>query len=342
MAAIATNALEPRWSPLDEQRQLLINLELNNVCANTHICGSNCYLNVISEGKRMRPLPSTLVFSAASEIIANGWDVRHLVLPGKEVWESPELLLRIIEQFHAAPAHSRPGSLGIITASPVGLRQYANRLADSPLSWTAISMDTSETGLRSSGNNRLLLESALHLKEVRGTELLGVNTLVTGRNLEGVLQIGQELQRIGIDQWTLSPLLQPENGRMEPVLSNEELVEITERVIVEFGGSSLNIVFDHIDLLSLDSFTNTRKAFHGREDRWRIEYELPDAPNITLITGNMRPGYFLRLDWAGQLMSKEDFRRIAQPGCYGHYTPGKCVRLLEELRELRSELACVA
>ena len=137
MAVVATNALEPRWSQLGEHRQVLVNIELNNVCANTPICGSTCYLNLMAAGKTGKALSPELVFAAACEVIEHGWDVRHLVLPGKEVWESATLLMQIAEAYHGAPSHKRPGSLGIVTASASGLRRYGGRLAETPLTWTA-------------------------------------------------------------------------------------------------------------------------------------------------------------------------------------------------------------
>src|SRR5262245_61250452 len=102
MAVVATNTMEPRNSLLGEHRQLLVNIELNNSCAYTKICGGSCYLNAVSPvGKR--PLRAKDVLGAAREVIQHGEFVRHLVLPGKEVFESPNLLLQVIEEFHATP-----------------------------------------------------------------------------------------------------------------------------------------------------------------------------------------------------------------------------------------------
>jgi hypothetical protein len=294
----------------------------------------------MAAGKAGKPLAPALVYSAACEVIEHGWDVRHLVCPGKEVMESAPLLLRIAEAYHAAPSHKRPGSLGIITASASGLGRYGERLAETPLTWTAISMDAVETGLRTPGNNDLLFKSALEFKASGGTELLGVNTLLTEVNLETVLEIGRGLLRRGVDQWTLSPLLRPAvNGRMESVVPKARLDEITERIVLEFGGKDLEIVFDHIDLAPPGG---DLEALLAGQDRWRVEYKVPGAANVTLITGNARPGYFVRLDYTGQLMSKEDFRRIGRSGCYGPYAPGRFAALLEELRGLRCPAACAA
>ena len=109
--------------------------------------------------------------------------------------------------------------------------------------------------------------------------------------------------------------------------------------MLEFGGRDLEIVFDHIDLAPPGG---DLEALLAGQDRWRVEYKVPGAANVALITGNARPGYFVRLDYTGQLMSKEDFRRIGRPGCYGLYAPGRFAALLEELRELRSEVVCMA
>src|SRR5258708_23888565 len=127
MPVIATNTLERRCSPLGDHRQLLVNIEINRSCAYTKVCGNACYLNVVAPTNK-EPLAPALVLSAAREVIRHGEAVRHLVLPGKEVFESPDILLRVIEEFHAAPIHTRPGDISIITASSRGLTRYAARL----------------------------------------------------------------------------------------------------------------------------------------------------------------------------------------------------------------------
>jgi MoaA/NifB/PqqE/SkfB family radical SAM enzyme len=339
MPVVATNTAEKRCSSLGEHRQLLVNIELNNSCAYTKVCGQTCYLNLVSPvGKT--PLRAEQVFAAAREFILHGEFVRHLVLPGKEVFESPEVLLRVIEEFHAVPIHSRPGQISIITASPFGLKRYARRLADTPLGVLNISMDTTGSGLRSLCNNEPLFEAALRLKEIGGTEAIGVNTVLTKDNLADAVQIGKRLQGSGIDQWTLGPLLHPVGGRMESVLPVERLREIVDHLCHEFAGEGLNIVVD-LDLPLLAGFTKDPEVFSVGAGRWRYEYELPGAPNILLEAGNPRPGHFVRMDWAGQLMSKEDFRCIGRPGSYGNYAPGRIMHLLKEFQELRSEPVAV-
>jgi len=332
--------MEPRNSPLGDHRQVLANIELNNSCANTSVCGPTCYLNVVSPvGKR--PLRPEQVLAAAREVLRHGEFVRHLVLPGKEVFESSALLLDVIEEFHAAPVQSRPGGLSIITASPYGLKRYAHRLADMPLSAVNISMDTMDSGLRSPRNNMPLLDAALRLKELGGTEVVGVNSVLTDRNLEGVIQIGKTLQGTGVDQLTFGPLLRPINGRMEPILSVLQLRESIDRVSQEFAGTNLEIVFD-LDLPLLRGLVDAPEVFAAGASRWRYEYELPGAPNILLEAGNPAPGFFYRQDWAGQLVSKEDYRWVSRPGSYGHYAPGRIAQLMEQFRELRAEPALAA
>jgi hypothetical protein len=292
-------------------------------------------LNVVSPvGKA--PLKPGHVLSAAREVIQNGEFVRHLVLPGKEVFETPELLMQVIEEFHAAPLQSRPGDISIITASPAGLTRYTPRLADMPLGAVNISMDTAESGLRSPRNNEPLLNVALRLKEVGGAEAIGVNTVVTENNIESVIQIGKRLRCAGIDQWTLGPLLRPMNGRMESSLSVGQLREILDRIRQEFGNSDLNIVVD-LDLPLLNGLVDAPEMLATGKLRWRYEYELPDSPNILLEAGNPDAGFFFRMDWAGQLMSKEDYRRIGWPASYGQYASGAISHLIKKLREHRPE-----
>ncbi len=335
MAVVATNTLEPRNSLLGEHRQLLVNIELNRSCVHTKLCGQTCYLNVVSPvGKT--PLGPERIMAAAREVIQNGEFVRHLVLPGKEVFETPGLLMDVIEEFHAAPMHSRPGDISIITASPAGLTRYAPRLADTPLGAVNISMDTAESGLRSPRNNEPLLDAALRLKEVGGTEAIGVNTVATENNIEAVIQIGKRLRGTGIDQWTLGPLLHPVNSRMESVLSVGQLREMLDRVCQEFGNSGLNIVLD-LDLPLLNGVIDAPEALVAGKTRWRYEHELPDAPNILLEAGNPAAGFFFRMDWSGQLMSKEDYRRIGRPASYGQYAPGAISHLINKLRKQRPE-----
>jgi MoaA/NifB/PqqE/SkfB family radical SAM enzyme len=279
-----------------------------------------------------------VVFAAAREVIRNGDGVRHLVLPGKEVFESAELLLGILEEFHAAPAGSRPGDISIITASTAGLRRYADRLADTPLGAVNISLDTPGSGLRSWRNNQPLLDAAIGLKAASGTELVGVNTVLTERNLAAILEIGRLVKGVGINQWTLGPLLRPQNGRMEPVLSVEQMREVIDRVIQEFVSCGLEIVFD-LDVPLMRGLVDAQDAFIVGAGRWRFEYELPGAPNVMLEAGNPQPGYFFRLDWAGQIMSKEDYRWIGRLGSYGDYWPGRLEDLMGELAGLRTGAA---
>ncbi len=274
--------------------------------------------------------------AAAREVIQNGEFVRHLVLPGKEVFETPELLMQVVEEFHAAPVQSRPGGISIITASPAGLTRYAPRLTDMPLGAVNSSMDTAESGLRSPRNNEPLLDAVLRLKEVGGTEAIGVNTVVTENNIDSVVQIGKRLQGAGIDQWTLGPLLHPVNSRMESVLSAAQLREVLDRVCQEFAGSDLSIVVD-LDVPLLTGLVDAPEVFETGKARWRYEYELPDAPNILFEAGNPAAGFFFRMDWSGQLMSKEDYRRIGWPASYGQYAPGAISHLIKKLREQRPE-----
>jgi hypothetical protein len=334
MPIIATIALESRCSSLGEHRQVLSNLEINNRCSFSSRCGAACYLNVVAPLASREALPAEQVLAAARETIRNGWDVRHLGLPGKEVLESPALLFQILEEFHSTLADTRPGSVGIITAHAAALKHHSRQLAEVPLGWVAISMDTSDSGLRLPQNNKPLLENALRLKEAGGTKLLGVNTVLTADNLSEVVRIGQQLKGLGIDQWAVSPLLQPEQNRMESVLSVPRLREIVVRLAEEFGGTGFNIVVD-LDFEMLCALVGDPRALASGAGRWRTEYQLPMAPNIMLVAGNAKPAHFFRLRWDGQLMSKEDFRRVGIDGSYGGYEPGRISALLENFRTLR-------
>lgn len=337
MPVFATNTMEPRRSALGEHRQVLVNLELNHSCPYTTICGQACYINAVAPIGKL-PISPEQVLSAAREVIRCGEAVRHLVLPGMEVFESAELLLRIVEEFHGASFNTRPGEISIITASSAGLKRYAARLADTPLNVVNISMDTVESGLRSPRSNGPLLDAALGLKRGGGTALVGVNTVLTDLNLAAVIEIGRQVQGSGVDQWTLGPLLRPQKLRMESILSAAQLRRIIIRICEEFAGSGLEIVFD-LDLPLMRGLLDLAGMVAGGAERWRYEYEWPGAPNVLLEAGNSRPGYFVRLDWTGQLMSKEDYRWVGRPGSYGQYAPGRISRLMEQFRELRTEPA---
>jgi len=340
MPVIATNTVETRDSLFSEHQQLLVNIEINNSCAYTPVCGNTCYLNVVAPAGGVA-LPKADVLAAAREVILHGEHVRHLVLPGKEVFETAELLLQIVEEFHGAPEHTRPGDISIITASAQGLHRCATRLAETPLGAVNISLDTAEMGLRNERNNVPLLNAAIALKEIGGTERIGVNTVLTQRNLAAAVEIGKRLRGTGIDQWTLGPLLLPVNGRMESVLSAKQIREAVQQIAEEFAGADLNIVFD-LDLPLMRKLVGSEEVFVVGAQRWRYEYELPGAANILLEAGNPEPGYFFRMNWAGDLISKEDYRRIGTPATYARYSPGRIARLTQELRQSRLEAVCTA
>ncbi len=171
--------------------------------------------------------------------------------------------------------------------------------------------------------------------------MLGVNTVLTTGNLQAAIQIGKQIESSGIDQWTLSPLLLPQNGRMEPVLSTEQLRGMIECVSETFAESTLEIIFD-MDLPLLHGLVDDDAVFAHGDGRWRFEYALPGSSNILLEAGNPKPGHFFRMNHAAQLFTKEDYRWIGHTGSYGKYSSGKISGLLNELRKQRVPATCSA
>ena len=110
-----------------------------------------------------------------------------------------------------------------ITADSSGLAALAPRLADdAPLSWLLASMDVAATGLRRETNNSPLLRALLKAREIGAVSAFGINTVLTDGNLPEVCALGLDLVRSGVDQFSVGPMLRPENGRMtittEPAL----------------------------------------------------------------------------------------------------------------------------
>ena len=329
MPAIAENALElaRTQSSLTEDQNILINIESTGSCHFTKRCGDRCILNMVNSKARAPMSPDT-VLQIADEIFSSpsSHRIRHVGAVGKEVMDAPELLGEIAKLWHRTLAFRRPGTLGMISAAAEPMVKFAPRFAENPLSWLNISIDTSAVGLRTQSNAEPLLASALHLRKAGGVLAVGVNTLLTGGNLDQVIEIGRRVERAGVDQWSIGPFLVPRDGRMEPVAETADFRRAIDRVMAEFADSPMNILFE-MDYTELLALVGDEARLRDGRTRWRHEYSVSQC--MKLIATNPREGFFLRVRWDGELLAKHDFRTVGlEHGRYGSYQPGRITELL--------------
>jgi hypothetical protein len=324
----AEMALEGFGPPLKARREILCNLEINDRCAWTAQCSSHCYLNSLGSGLRTRSASDDVILDAAREMIWSGAAVRHLAIPGKEPMESFSLLLSILKEYHEAPRDLRPANLGIITAAAKLIERHTGDMADWPLDWLVVSMDTANSGLRSQGNSALLWRSALNLRKAGGARRIGVNTCFSDTNWRAALAIGKDLTRKGADQWTLGPHLMPVNGFMTATPSADTIRRVVDAVAAELGDTETAVAIE-LEYAQLFNLFSGHPALKRQLWRWRVE--MPLGPNACLIARNPRPKFFLRFRHDGQLLSREDFRRVGlRAGSYGRYEHGGIRILLNQ------------
>ena len=120
---------------ISEDRQILVNLEINNQCHLTNVCGTSCVLNEIAWAlPQAKEQSAEQVLAATQEVIDNGHKVRHLAIVGKEPLETPDLLFDILRRYHAAPVETRPARIGVIT-SGINLKSCQQRFVELPIDW---------------------------------------------------------------------------------------------------------------------------------------------------------------------------------------------------------------
>ncbi len=323
MGVLAEMALEGFGSNERSDRQILFNLELNNRCSYSVACGNNCYLNVMAKGSPAESLTEEQIFEAANEVISQGEEVRHLAIVGKEPLESPELLLRILRRYHAASERIRPWKIGVITAAARRLSELAEDFISLPLDWLAVSVDPSNL-LRPNSNSRSLLQNALQLRKRGGVSRVGVNTCFDDSSWESALDIGKQVLSQGIDQWSIASHVMPRNGFMTSTTGRETLRRLVDSLVRDFAEFDSCIMLE-LDYSKLPTIFGNHPALKDHARHWRIE--IPLSENVRVITPNPLPGFFLRFRHDGQLMSKDDFRKVGlRKGSCGHYEPGKIVR----------------
>ncbi len=329
MAALAEMSLETASCLPRKGQVVLTNIETNNRCAYTNTC-TNCYLNLVQSGTVT--LPEDTIFEATTRLIKHGAEINHLVLSGKEPFESPELLMRIAHQYHSTPFGRRPASFGALSASVSGINHWLPRMPSTPLSWLAVSVDVDGSGLRA-GDPFRVLNAAMKGRDAGGTEAVAVNTTFQESTLEAVAFVGESLRGKSIDQWTTSPLMLPVDGRMTSTATYSttcrmielasRLVDVASRVVVETELPFIRRMIGEDRWGKLDLHV------------WRIEVQLESG--VWLFARSPAPGFFLRIRHDGALLSKEDFVNInLKIGSYGMYTDPTDIDLsMDQLRQER-------
>jgi hypothetical protein len=310
---------------LAQDRQVLVNLEINKSCHLTSVCGDTCVLNLIEKSLPQAQLMDPVeTFQAACEVIDHGQHVRHLAIVGKEVLETPDLLFAILERYHAANEATRPGAVSIITSGLL-LHKYLDRFAELPLSGCQVSLDSDSTGLHIAKRNQDLLSTLLALREQGGASLVSAISVLTETNLDALVLLGQQLCSSGIDQWSLGPLLLPQQGVMKSAVSISTIRKALERLVQELGQSAINQIILGLELPEFEELFGETVP----PDKWRAEKQIPNT-NVWAIALSMRLDKFIRLRWDGQLISKSDVRRLGRKeGAYGRYQSGRLASLLE-------------
>lgn len=316
-----------------EQRQVLVNLEINNRCQLTDVCGEDCILNSIARSiPGAREMDPAEVLEAAYEVIANGCNVGPLALVGKEVLESPDILFAILKRYHDTPVEVRPESIQIIT-SGVQLHRYIGRFVELPLHGCFVSLDADSTGLHLPERNKHLLGDLLRLKERGGAELIGVISILDDTNADALLELGQWVGSYGpvLDQWSVGQKLVERNGKMTPGVSEAVVKNAFERVMQELGQEGQSNINQILFELEHPTFQQLFGLTVPPES-WRTAVRANDHTNVWAIAQNSNPGHFIRLRWDGQLITKHDVRQLGTyVGAHGRYQPGKLRSFLGSL-----------
>lgn len=330
----------PFWEPkhLDSlsPAAVLCNWEPTSACRLTPVCGTACILASTHSAAgpempraRMEALIDEMLFGPTAAAF------RHILAGAKEPTQAPALMRRFARGWHSLPRSKRALSIGLITASPTGLRELAAMLADTPLTFALISVDSAASGLRTVTNNAALLSAAVEARNIGGIEKFGVNTtIVDPENLTAIEGIGREVQRAGAAQWTLAGFCRPVGGEMRPVLNLDGYNRVIEWVDEKFRDQGLRITLD----MPFDIFNSLARS-QGFADigRWRLEHPL--LPHLEAQTLAMAPGTFVRVRWDGRMMSLNDIMREGgSDGRYGTYQPGCLSEVAAKLAAERNDI----
>jgi hypothetical protein len=332
MAFGAETALESKWQPIAEDRQLLINFESGNTCGFTEVCRENCVLNArrVPAGSEMSEADKR---AALRELIVYGETIRHVALVGKEPLANIDLICDYaLPLYHSTTPARRPGSFGLIT-SGLGLRKVIPRFRDRPLPWMILSVDTIETGLRNPGLAWQHFNDAVQLRDSGGVTQLGVNSLLTDNNCDALLTLGQRLLEFEIDQWSISPMVRPVGQEMRSILSPAEVNSFLFDLAERFSSQKMEVMLD-ADYETFAEVVCDDEGF-GDAARWRIEKNFRGS-DIVIAALNTKDGFFARCRWDAQISAKSEFTRVGlAKGKYGSYSPGRFRELLSQLSALR-------
>lgn len=289
----------------------MVNAELNDRCSFSSACGPACILNQLGSGRY--PEMSDFAYrSFLRDLARHGQSVENLALVGKEPTETPDRLAETLRIVRSATIESRPLRIGMITAGH-RLPHIRGILAEHPLDWLLVSLDTPETGLRHERQVPSSFRHGVSTKEMGGTGQLGVNTIMHPANLGGMAKIGaMVMDEPAVDQWSLSPMLATHSGGLRSLLSPEQLRELLARILSLHGDAPKPILvnLEYADLVQMiggERFLSDPLRF------WRVEHPVKDT-SVTLVAMNPLPGYFLRLRYFGALQTREEFHRGGEEG----------------------------
>ncbi len=330
MSVVAESALEVDLE-IESNAQVLCNLELNNTCRFTTDCGDACILNQIAP--RAPAMSAQRVAQVGREIIDAGDTIRHVVLAGKEPLETPDRVLGFLHAYHQRPLNSRPGAVGLLT-SGINLDQHIDAFARTPLSWCITSLDAERSGLRSTQATKTnaSLQTLTDLKAAGGARLIGINSVVAMDAETELMPLAEQIDAAGVDQWALSPLLVPHKGAMKPYLPLSLLAPQLERLAHRLANLRTVVSFD----VDPATFERLSGGIGVAPDQWRSTFWL--TSNVRLTAKSPAAGYFFRLRFDGQLLSRDDFlKQDLREGTYGPYSAGRIKTLVDKLGQLRQQ-----
>jgi hypothetical protein len=203
----------------------------------------------------------------------------------------------------------------VISASIEGIKKWLPRFADAPLSWLAVSVDSADSGLRG-GDAFKVLEAAKAGRAAGGVGELSVNSTFQEHTMEVVLGFAKRLSTANLAQWAICALAQPMDDEMRSSVTADMVARMIEKAAV---------VVDVAEKVVVETDPATLRALLGEETwrtvdtrKWRIEVRLPSG--VWLFARAPEHGFFVRMRYDGQLLSRQDFARLnLLEGRYGQF-----------------------
>ena len=119
---------------------------------------------------------------------------------------------------------------------------------------------------------------------------------------------------------------------MKPYLPLSLLAPQLERIAKRFADLRTTVSLD-VDAATFERLSGGQPV---ARDKWRSTFDLNES--VRLTAKSPAPGYFFRLRFDGQLLSRDDFMQIGlEEGSFGAYSPGRIAELLEHLGDLRAQ-----